>query len=1024
MAAPAPPYFLSVMDAAGFYRDGQPTPDVYAAPELRNPPAGDEGLIDRSIKYQAVVDPAKLGAEAVFELSGSPCIYFAALEDADPEAERLTALRTWAWNQGQAPVLWVVTPGHVHLFDAYARPQSTDTAAKHRIDLFERTAVGLERLRREAGRLSFETGEFWSATAITRDARVDASLLSDLWTAQEFLRQEQLSLPDAHALLLRSIFVAYLQDRGLLPEPFLSAEFGHPSFVDMLGDEAATRALFTWLAQTFNGDLFPAESSAVGKDFEGTHLNVVQRLLRGTNLKTGQGALWPYRFDAIPVELISSIYQMFAHALDPSEAQSRSTHYTPTNLVDVVLSQVFRGLRPHAKVLDPACGSGVFLVDSLRRLVGRRRASGEPWTRPMVRETLSEQVYGVDVSEGSIRIAAFSLYLTALELDPKPSPPLSDLRFEPLIGTNLFASNFFPVNGKRPEFERHGPFADRAFDAIVGNPPWTRTNMSDPAILYCTERKEHGLRRPRPIHRYSPDQAFLWRLHDFVNPTTSIGLIMHGRVFFSHAEKARRVKEGLLSQFRPRALINLADFHDHDLFPKVGKIVEGARAPALIFIADGAPPDVGDSCVVASPRRTPNFREHGLVQMGAEDVRRVNALDVASDPDLLKVACWGTPRDFALIRRLRTSSHFVCLDGFCAQLGWPKPARGIEWGGGTQLDARFPDQYLASERLTRFAVWPQDLDDRPNDPVRRGDSRPEIYRGPLVVVTRGVTIEGVLSAALSDHGILYTKRYLGIPGTHGSTRWLRYLNAILNSKLAPYFLFLTSSAWGVERNEVEDSDFWRLPVRDPADASPAAVERVLAIEAHLRSTADQSDVAVSRHELDMAVFDLYGLSAAEQALVEDTVSLTIDFLRRREKSFAAKRPKSEEIVAYAQQVVSTLQPFLQTLGERVASAEVFLTPGSPLQVVEVHVTPSPLDGPAVRTRPEPDLSGLLHRIAEQLEAPLARGVTARRYLKIYTGRSVYLVKPAERRYWSRSAGLNDADTILAEHWGANFGTAK
>src|SRR5690606_30187337 len=89
-------------------------------------------------------------------------------------------------------------------------------------------------------------------------------------------------------------------------------------------------------------------------------------------------------------------------------------------------------------VLDLTCGSGVFLVEAFRRLV-YQRSGGRP-TRAEVRATLYHQVCGVDISESAIHVAAFSLYLAALELDPDPQPP-SALRFAPLIGTTLLVGD-------------------------------------------------------------------------------------------------------------------------------------------------------------------------------------------------------------------------------------------------------------------------------------------------------------------------------------------------------------------------------------------------------------------------------------------------------------------------------------------------------------------------------------------------------------------------------------------------------
>ena len=128
----------------------------------------------------------------------------------------------------------------------------------------------------------------------------------------------------------------------------------------------------------------------------------------------------------IPIELISSIYEQFAHDGNAVDAYKDGLHYTPVSVVNLVLDEVLRKAKPESKILDVTCGSGVFLVEALRRLV-LIKSESKP-SRQLIRDTLRTQIFGVDKNESAVQIAAFSLYLTALELDPDPRPPEA-LRF-------------------------------------------------------------------------------------------------------------------------------------------------------------------------------------------------------------------------------------------------------------------------------------------------------------------------------------------------------------------------------------------------------------------------------------------------------------------------------------------------------------------------------------------------------------------------------------------------------------------
>lgn len=106
------------------------------------------------------------------------------------------------------------------------------------------------------------------------------------------------------------------------------------------------------------------------------HLRLIQDLLYGDVGVQKQLFFYSYRFDIVPVDLISSIYEEF---YDPStnddekqnKARQDGAYYTPPVLAELMLSRLLtaRELERNPRVLDPACGSGIFLVESFRRIV-------------------------------------------------------------------------------------------------------------------------------------------------------------------------------------------------------------------------------------------------------------------------------------------------------------------------------------------------------------------------------------------------------------------------------------------------------------------------------------------------------------------------------------------------------------------------------------------------------------------------------------------------------------------------------
>jgi N-6 DNA Methylase len=1004
--------YQRVMEIAGFYRNGVPTSGVLEAESLRN----DNQQLEKRIKYSAVIDPEQINAKAVFELSGSPCIYFTLLEQSDPDPRELARLHKLSWNHGLAPMLWVVTPTNVRLYNCYSEPTISNPES-NLIALFENTEASLKQLNEHASRLQLESGEFWqwqNAKKIDRKKRVDRVLVEDLQASEKKLRAEGLESQVAHALLMRSIFVAYLQDRGILDTQFFRSRFDVDSFVDLLNDTSATSILFEWLKVTFNGDMFPVSSGENQNSYEARHLEIVKDLVGGrTEIATGQGRLWRfYDFRVIPVELMSSIYENFLYSKNAQVAEELSVHYTPINLVDLVLDEVFKDLNGSAKILDLSCGSGVFLVESLRRLVVKRWMNGEERSRELIRDTLYNQIYGVDIEPQAIQIAAFSLYLTALELDQELEQHKhlsSNLKFQPLIGRSLFSCDAFD---NKADFNSVEALANKKIHAIVGNPPWTKSKFTKSASAYCNhKRPEQGYPKGYPLaYGNPPDQAFLWRAGDFSNESTKIGLILHGKSFFSNSSEALEAKKALLDRFKPRVIINLSKLYRDHLFPN-------SEAPAMILIAEGQSSEARDVCYFVCPKRSLEYRKHGILEIGSEDIKKLSVYGIASDPDMLKTATWGSARDMQLIQNLRSS--FLSIESVVGNA----PKNGIKVGNKSgKKDKDVSEElnhkaWLSSGTMPKYKIELEDLENFPYTKVE-APRNPEIYRGPLVIIPERIEPEGVYSA-FSPSDLVYTTSYFGITVPQNLVHLAHYLNAILNSSLASYFLFMTASSWGVERKKLMLQDLSRLPIPQPNSINEKTFARILEIERQLLENHESFAESELRKQLNETVFDLYGLDEKERVLVEDSINITIDLYMNREKSIALRRSQVSELELYATELISIIQPFLQTLRERVLVAEVIEVSNSPLQVVKFSFVPAPAPENIVQTTPAQELKVVLNRIAEHLPQQIVDRVYTRRDLRIYTGQDIYIVKPAQKRYWSRSAGLNDADLILSEHLRVN-----
>jgi methylase of polypeptide subunit release factors len=178
-----------------------------------------------------------------------------------------------------------------------------------------------------------------------------------------------------------------------------------------------------------------------------------------------------YNFRDIPYDIIGGIFQRL---IAPEERQKFGQFFTGEDIVDIINSFCIH--RAADKVLDPACGSGSFLIRAYHRkawLSARRHARQRNADSHLTHQELLADIYGCD-------IALFAAHLATLNLAARQ---INDEENYPYIAR----SNFFEVIENRDAFYRvpaglRNPDGTRDYkdvplpnmDAIIGNPPYIR----------------------------------------------------------------------------------------------------------------------------------------------------------------------------------------------------------------------------------------------------------------------------------------------------------------------------------------------------------------------------------------------------------------------------------------------------------------------------------------------------------------------------------------------------------------------
>ncbi len=907
----------------------------------------------------------------------------------DPAQSQVASWHRDVWNLGLTPLLWVVSPQRIYLYNAYARPTSEDDAEAHLLRRVQLVDDELTQLDDYAGRLAMTSGRFWSnEERLKKGGRVDSQLLRDLQKVEDQLFSAGLPRDIAQGLLGRSIFVRYLADREIVG-PEILEELDLADLRMALREHNNAYRLFDWVRSTFNGDLFPvtSEERNIVSD---EHLRLVNETLAGVDPESGQRSLWEYRFDIIPIELISSIYEQFAQASEDEETDEEGLHYTPFSLVNLVLDEVMRDLHAGARVLDITCGSGVFLVEALRRLVSMR-AQGAPPTRELIRDTLTEQIFGVDKNEAAIRVASFSLYLAVLELDPDPTPPEA-LRFEPLIGRNLFIGSAFDFDLQGAGRQLYG----RRFDAIVGNPPWTYGKK--------TRKTNWPSNRIAPtLPPRSQDFAFVWRSIDFSHQNTRFGIVMRATPFFSRAESSIKARVALLDALKPIALVNLSALRD-ELFPT-------ADYPAVVLFARLHNLNEDDRLPIVTIPWSSTFSRTGSFEIAASDVRIARLADLSTEPQLLKATALGTPRDRLLLRRLESSTSTLgsCLKDWNLSL-----LTGVQTLRGDRKDA---SHLIGLPFLSAGRLGPR-ID---TDALPRFD-RTEIHRprakeafvGPIVLVGEGVS-GARLAVGVSDQDVVYTRSFYGISfGSRKEDPYLR-LGGILLSALATWHLLLTGSEFGIHKRKALRHDIASLPMpsvdillSDGSAPISHAMESLTQNDWHSEEDLEQ---------LDSAVFDAFELEPQERLVV-------LDGMARAQREYVQSRYESDiptterHLQLYASAFLGVINAWRKALGRKPYSAEVLvLRSTSPLRVIRFFDGGA---GDVTLAAFNAELNDVLLQIGSRIRSPIAEHLAAVRELRVHAENELLIIKPAARRFWTQAAGLNDADSALGDGLEAAF----
>lgn len=340
----------------------------------------------------------------------------------------------------------------------------------------------------------------------------------------------------------RIIFLRIAEDRNIEPYGNLKHVLAHGDYYPNLFDQ------FKKADEKYNSGLFD-----FSKDRICERLKIDNKIIK-TIINELYYPECPYEFSVLSVEILGSAYEQFlgkviritpAHHAKieekPEVRKAGGVYYTPQYIVDYMVKNTVGKLIEEKtpeevskiKIVDPACGSGSFLIGAYQYLLDWHKnyysVSGKPskgkkdnpltpdgyLTTAEKKRILLNNIYGVDIDVNAVEVTKLSLLLKCLEGETETSiqqqfslwnervlPTLDDniKSGNSLIDIDFYAAELdFGIEKKIKPFNWKSAFPSvfkqGGFDAVIGNPPYVlgRETFDESVKRYIsTKYKSYG----------------------------------------------------------------------------------------------------------------------------------------------------------------------------------------------------------------------------------------------------------------------------------------------------------------------------------------------------------------------------------------------------------------------------------------------------------------------------------------------------------------------------------------------------
>jgi hypothetical protein len=482
---------------------------------------------------------------------------------------------------------------------------------------------------------------------------------------------ELFAIETANLILARVLLLRFLEDHGF---------FGETRYI-CNGGVAAFQAMRSYFKSSYAKLLeqaYQEGSRLYATAFEPTELDWIFGVKDETLSNAIEGTLFRfsrYDFTTVKGDILTGIYDRF---MDRAQRKKLGEFFTPPSIARYILQRI--GIARHSRVLDPACGSGTFLIESYRMMVGRDLERGAAEYSDVL--AAMSRIAGNDLNTFSSVLAQIQLLWQILGL----KTAIESQGFPDIVVTAKV--NSLVERGHWGSLDRFAEIDAPEYDAVIGNPPYIRAERSAQALDARSQQEfERGRGHfPGVSSKLNAFALFLYRALDrWCKPQGAdgragkLGFILPVSLFDANDCADLRQLLALGGRWAIREIVDLEIIYR--------EVFDADVLPAIIIV-ENTPPRAEDKVSIRFADRACVKRQAG----GALPEFDLAALPEAliPYPDLFspdgRILPRLTPRRLEILRKLWKNSSFADA----AKPYWVRKERGkiVEW-----VDQEPPDPH-------------------------------------------------------------------------------------------------------------------------------------------------------------------------------------------------------------------------------------------------------------------------------------------------------------------------------------------